>query len=69
MMRKQLPSPAATPLERLMAQGTGLVGTEPEGAPIHEMGFGWKNTHGSGKGSDSITSGIEGLDLKSDPMG
>ena len=42
------------------AGDAGLVGTEPEGAPIHEMGFGWKNTHGSGKGSDSITSGIEG---------
>ena len=42
------------------AGDAGLVGTEPEGAPIHEMGFGWKNAHGSGKGSDSITSGIEG---------
>ncbi len=36
------------------------VGPEPEGAPIEEMGFGWKSTYGSGKGSDTITSGIEG---------
>ena len=36
------------------------VGAEPEGAAIEEMGFGWKNTHGTGKGIDTITSGIEG---------
>ena len=36
------------------------VGSEPEGAPIEQMGFGWQNTHGSGKGIDTITSGIEG---------
>ena len=36
------------------------VGSEPEGAPIEQMGFGWKNTHGTGKGGDAITSGIEG---------
>ncbi len=45
------------------AHGAGdaaLVGAEPEAAPIEEMGFGWKNSHGSGKGSDTITSGIEG---------
>ena len=36
------------------------VGAEPEGAPIEEMGLGWKNVHGSGKGGDAITSGIEG---------
>ncbi len=36
------------------------VGAEPEGAPIEEMGLGWKNIHGSGKGGDAITSGIEG---------
>ena len=35
------------------------VGPEPEGAPIEQMGFGWKNAHGSGKGRDAITSGIE----------
>jgi catalase-peroxidase len=36
------------------------VGPEPEGAPLDEMGLGWKSSHGSGKGRDSITSGIEG---------
>ena len=45
------------------AHGAGsedLVGVEPEGAPIEQMGFGWKSEHGSGQGRDSITSGIEG---------
>jgi catalase-peroxidase len=37
-----------------------LVGPEPEGAPIEEMGFGWINKHGSGKGGDATTSGFEG---------
>ena len=36
------------------------VGAEPEGAPIEQMGFGWKNSFKSGKGTDAITSGIEG---------
>ena len=36
------------------------VGPEPEGAPIEQMGLGWISTHGSGKGADTITSGIEG---------
>ena len=36
------------------------VGIEPEGAPIEAQGFGWLSTHGSGKGVDTITSGIEG---------
>ena len=36
------------------------VGPEPEGAAIEEMGFGWINTHGSGKGGDTTTSGFEG---------
>jgi catalase-peroxidase len=36
------------------------VGREPEGASIEEQGFGWKNSFGSGKGGDTITSGIEG---------
>jgi catalase-peroxidase len=35
------------------------VGAEPEGAGIEEQGFGWKNSFGSGKGRDAITSGIE----------
>ncbi|WP_132060627.1 catalase/peroxidase HPI [Halorussus amylolyticus] len=36
------------------------LGPEPEAAPIEEQGLGWKNEHGSGKGADTITSGIEG---------
>lgn len=45
------------------AHGAGdaaLVGPEPEGAPIEAQGLGWISTHGSGKGRDAITSGIEG---------
>ena len=42
------------------AGDAGLVGTEPEGSPMEDQGFGWKNAHGSGKGRDTITSGIEG---------
>jgi catalase-peroxidase len=37
-----------------------LVGAEPEGASIEAQGLGWKNSFGSGKGGDAITSGIEG---------
>ena len=36
------------------------VGPEPEGAPMEAMGFGWLSSHKSGKGIDTITSGIEG---------
>jgi catalase-peroxidase len=36
------------------------VGAEPEGAAIDEMGLGWKNSFGTGKGADTITSGLEG---------
>jgi len=35
------------------------VGAEPEGAPLEEQGLGWKNTYGTGKGRDAITSGLE----------
>ena len=45
------------------AHGAGdpeLVGVEPEGAPMEELGFGWSNAHGSGYGVDATTSGIEG---------
>ena len=42
------------------AGDAGLVGAEPEAAAIEEMGFGWISSHGSGKGRDTITSGIEG---------
>jgi len=43
--------------------GAGLedhVQTEPEGAPLENMGFGWQSSHASGMGSDTITSGFEG---------
>lgn len=36
-----------------------LVGPEPEGAPIEQQGLGWKSKYGTGKGGDSITSGLE----------
>ena len=36
------------------------VGREPEGASIEEQGFGWANSYGSGKGVDTISSGLEG---------
>jgi catalase-peroxidase len=36
------------------------VGPEPEGADIEEQGLGWKNSFGSGKGVDTISSGLEG---------
>ena len=36
------------------------VGPEPEGAPIEEQGLGWASRYGSGKGDDTITSGLEG---------
>ncbi|PTM53214.1 catalase/peroxidase HPI [Desmospora activa] len=36
------------------------VGPEPEAAPVEAQGLGWLSTHGSGKGRDTITSGIEG---------
>lgn len=36
------------------------MGPEPEGAPLEEMGLGWINSHGAGKGSDTTTAGFEG---------
>ncbi|MEM7215617.1 MAG: catalase/peroxidase HPI [Pseudomonadota bacterium] len=36
------------------------VGVEPEGAAIENLGFGWINSHGSGKGDDTTTAGFEG---------
>ncbi len=35
------------------------VGPEPEAAPIEDQGLGWKSSHGTGKGDDAITSGLE----------
>ncbi|MFE6960329.1 catalase/peroxidase HPI [Streptomyces sp. NPDC057696] len=37
------------------------VSEAPEAAPIEEMGLGWKNGFGTGKGDDAITSGLEGI--------
>jgi catalase-peroxidase len=45
------------------AHGAGnpdLVGPEPEGAPLEQLGLGWKSQYGTGKGGDAITSGLEG---------
>ncbi len=45
------------------AHGAGnpdLVGPEPEGCPVHSGGLGWKNQNGTGKGADTVTSGLEG---------
>ncbi|MEY1556173.1 catalase/peroxidase HPI [Yoonia sp. R2331] len=42
------------------ANPEGHMGPEPEGAPIEEMATGWKNSYGTGKGKDTITSGLEG---------
>ncbi|MFE9399384.1 catalase/peroxidase HPI [Streptomyces flavidovirens] len=36
------------------------IGPEPEGCPIEQQGLGWRNTYGSGKGADTLTSGLEG---------
>jgi catalase-peroxidase len=36
------------------------LGPEPEGALVEEQGLGWKNSYGTGKGADAITSGLEG---------
>tara|TARA_Y100000780_G_scaffold28266_1_gene23150 strand:+ start:622 stop:2805 length:2184 start_codon:yes stop_codon:yes gene_type:complete len=42
------------------AGDAALVGVDPEGGALEAMGFGWLSTHGSGKGRDTITSGLEG---------
>jgi catalase-peroxidase len=42
------------------ADADTYVGREPEGAGLEEQGLGWKNTFGTGKGADTITSGLEG---------
>ena len=42
------------------ADADKYVGPEPEGASLEEQGLGWKNTFGSGKAGDTITSGLEG---------
>src|SRR4029078_13336618 len=42
------------------ADPSKYVGPEPEGGSIEEQGFGWSNSFGSGKGADTISSGLEG---------
>ena len=42
------------------ADAVQYVGVEPEAATVAEQGFGWKNSYGTGKGSDTISSGLEG---------
>ena len=45
------------------AHGNGdasALGTEPEGAAVHEQGFGWKNPNGYANANETVTSGIEG---------
>ncbi len=48
------------------AHSSEYVGPEPEAAPLEEQGLGWKNAYGSGKGGDTVTSGLEGA-WTSDP--
>ena len=42
------------------ASDASHLGPEPEAAPLEEMGLGWRSDYGSGKGRDTITSGLEG---------
>ena len=42
------------------AEVAKYVGAEPEGADVEDLGFGWKNSFGTGRGGDTITSGLEG---------
>jgi catalase-peroxidase len=42
------------------ADAVEYVGAEPDGAPLQEMGLGWRNSYGTGSGDDAITSGLEG---------
>ena len=42
------------------AASAEYIGPEPEAAPLEQQGLGWRNTFGSGKGDDTITSGLEG---------
>jgi len=42
------------------AASVEYLGPEPEGAPLEQQGLGWRNTYGTGKGADTVTSGLEG---------
>jgi catalase-peroxidase len=48
------------------AHSAEYIGPEPEAAPLEAQGLGWKNAYGSGKGGDTVTSGLEGA-WTSDP--
>ena len=60
MKKRSRLQPAGTLWKAHGAGDDALVGAEPEGTAIEAMGLGWINTHGTGKGVDTITSGIEG---------
>ncbi|MEO8693579.1 MAG: catalase/peroxidase HPI [Acidimicrobiales bacterium] len=49
------------------AGGPEYIGPEPEGCPLEAQGLGWHNTFGTGKGADTLTSGLEGA-WTSDPV-
>ena len=51
------------------AASAAHVGPEPEGPPLEEQGLGWKSSYGTGKGGDTITSGIEGAWTPHPPSG
>ncbi|POX59438.1 catalase/peroxidase HPI [Streptomyces sp. Ru62] len=42
------------------ADPVACLGPEPEGAPLEEQGLGWRSSHGTGKGRDAVSSGLEG---------
>ena len=42
------------------ADPEGALGPEPEAAPLEEQGLGWRGAHGTGRGADTVTSGLEG---------
>ena len=62
MMKRSLRlSPVDTPLARAHgAKPADCIGPEPAAAAIEQQGLGWKNKCGSGKGADTMTSGLEG---------
>ena len=62
-------SPVDTHSAKLIgaADPVKYVGREPEGAGIEEQGLGWSNAFGSGKGVDTISSGLEGAWTKLTP--
>ena len=51
------------------AGDASLVGPEPEGADIEEQGLGWNSKYGTGKGGDTITSGLEVTGPRRRPSG